>query len=70
MICKVPKSSTIRSKIHFYAAQFSFVVVRKHNGKYDLFDSVMGYNHQSDITMNDVVRVVTDHLYSRAMNMA
>lgn len=64
MIRKVPKVSTIRGRIHAYAYKVGFTIVTQADGRYYIFDNRMGYTTQRNLTMDDVVRIVTDELYA------
>lgn len=64
MIRKIPKQTTIRGRIHAYAYKVGFTIVTQPNGLYYIFDRHMGYTTHRNLTMNDVVRVVTDEMYA------
>lgn len=66
MITKVPKISTIRGRIHAYAYKCGFTVVTQANGLHYIFDNRMGYTTHSNLSMDDVVRIVIDELYTIA----
>lgn len=72
MIRNIPKTETIRKSIRRYAYIAGFTL-HPHSvgsipsgvpGTYSLFDIRMGYYVQKNITMDTVVRVVTDELYA------
>lgn len=63
---KIPKEKTIRGKIYGYAYKAGFTVHPQVNGTYSVFDIKMNYYTHRNISMNDVVRVVTDELHMMA----
>ena len=62
MMKKMPKGSTIRSKIHAYASKVGLTIVRNHDGSYSIFDNVVGYCVFKNVDMNWVYRTVYDSL--------
>lgn len=69
---KIPKTTTIKKRIRFYAYRAGFTLHPHYLGSipsgipgaYSLFDIKAGYYTHRNIGMNDVVRVVTDELYA------
>lgn len=64
MIRKIPKQTTIRGKIYAYAYKVGFTVVTQSDGLYYIFDRHVGYTTHKNLTMDDVVRIVTDTMYA------
>ncbi len=62
---KIPKTSTIRSKIHTYAHKMGFTIVKNFDGSYNLFDIHMGYHTHKNVNMDTVVRVIVDEMYAK-----
>ena len=63
---RIPKSSTIRSKIHAYAKKADMTIMHNLDGTYNVWSNVIGYHTHKNVNMDTVVRVVSDELY--AMN--
>ena len=62
---KIPKTSTIRGKIHGYAYKMGFSIVKNFDGSYNLFDIHMAYYTHKNVNMDTVVRVVVDEMYAK-----
>jgi len=61
---KIPKSSTIRSKIHAYAKKADMTIMHNLDGTYNVWSNVIGYHTHKNVNMDTVVRVVVDELYA------
>jgi len=62
---KIPKTSTIRGKIHGYAYKMGFSIVKNFDGSYNLFDIRMAYYTHKNVNMDTVVRVVVNEMYAK-----
>lgn len=63
---KIPKASTIRGRINYYAYRAGFLIRKNPNGTYSLFDNTMQYWTHHNLLIHDAVRVVTDELYAQS----
>jgi hypothetical protein len=62
---RIPKTKTIRGKIHGYAYKMGFTIVKNFDGSYSLFDIRMAYYTHKNVDMDTVVRVVVDEMYAK-----
>jgi hypothetical protein len=62
---KIPKTKTIRGRIHGYAYKMGFTIVKNFDGSYSLFDIRMAYYTHKNVDMDTVVRVVVDEMYAK-----
>lgn len=63
-IRKMPKYSTIRAKINYYAYRVGFTIV-KEGDKYHIFDNIVGYYTLKSVDLDCVHRTVYDSLYAK-----
>ncbi len=62
---KIPKTSTIRGKIHGYAYKMGMTIVRNADGTYGIWSIPIGYYTHKNVNMDTVIRVVIDEMYAK-----
>lgn len=66
---RVPKSKTIRGKIHGYAYKAGMTIIKNSDGSYNIWSIPIGYTTHRGVNMDTVVRVVIDELYAMKFRM-